>query len=262
MTAEPLGWLQLGGAASLIVINGMLSVWLGLGLERRLAIASVRTVVQLLLLGFVLVPVFAWSSPLPVLALCLVMMLLAAREAVRRTSRGYRGAGASAFVALLIGAGGSAVLGSAVIIGVEPWWTPRYLVPLVGMILGNALTGVNLGLDRVLTGLDEGRAQVETRLALGATWWEAARPTAAEAVRAGMIPIINAMSVVGLVTIPGMTTGQILGGAPPSQAVQYQILIMFLIAAATGLGTMISVLLAVRALFDPAHRLRLDRLLK
>ncbi|MBU1897720.1 ABC transporter permease, partial [Myxococcota bacterium] len=80
------------------------------------------------------------------------------------------------------------------------------------MILGNSLNGVSLGLDRALALLDEGRDAVELRLALGATRWEAARPVAVEAIRVGMIPIINTMSVVGLVSIPGMMTGQILGG--------------------------------------------------
>ena len=99
-------------------------------------------------------------------------------------------------------------------------------------------------------------------LARGATWWEASRPVAAEAIRSGMIPILNSMSVVGLVSIPGMMTGQILGGTDPVLASRYQILILFLIAAATALGTAAAVLLSVRALFDADHRLRSDRLVR
>ena len=124
------------------------------------------------------------------------------------------------------------------------------------MILGNALTGVSLGLDKMLGSLDEGRGRVELRLALGATAWEASRPEAAEAIRTGMIPILNAMSAVGLITIPGMMTGQILGGTPPVLAPRYQIMIMFLIAGAVALGVGVAVLLTVRACFDEAHRLR------
>jgi putative ABC transport system permease protein len=127
------------------------------------------------------------------------------------------------------------------------------------MILGNALTGVSLGLDRALGQLDEERDRIEGLLALGATWWEASRPVAADAVRTGMIPIINSMSVVGLVTIPGMMTGQILGGTSPVLAARYQILIMFLIAGAVALGTGTTVIAAVRAMFDADHRLRVDR---
>ena len=123
-----------------------------------------------------------------------------------------------------------------------------------------ALTGVSLCLDELTRSLDEGRARVETELALGATRWEAARGPLREAVRRGMIPMINAMSVVGLVSLPGMMTGQILGGTPPEQAARYQVLIIFMIAAATALGAGGAVLLSLRALFDDEHRLRAERL--
>jgi putative ABC transport system permease protein len=168
----------------------------------------------------------------------------------------------AALTSMLVGAGGTALLGTAAIVGVDPWWEPQYFIPLLGMILGNALTGISLGLDRTMDMLDDGRGRVETRLAWGATAWEAARPVAAEALRTGMIPIINSMSAVGLVTIPGMMTGQILSGTAPALAARYQILIMFLIAGATAMGTALSVLLTVRVMFDRDHRLRIDKLRK
>lgn len=247
-------------ATGLVLVNGGLSLWLGLGLERRLLVASARTVVQLLVLGYVLVPVFELESAPLVVALVAVMLVLAGREAVNRTERRFAGMYVSAFAAMALGGLVSAGVGTAVIIGVEPWWEPRYLVPIVGMILGNALTGVSLGLDRCMAQLDEGSLAVETRLAFGATRWEAVRPVVAESLRTGMIPILNAMSAVGLVTIPGMMTGQILGGTPPEQAARYQIVILFLIAAAVALGTTVSVLLCARAMFDGEGRLRKERL--
>lgn len=250
----------LAAAAALVLINGALSLWLQLGLERRLLVASVRTVVQLTLLGYVLVPIFRWQNPLLVLVLCFAMVALAAREAVRRTSRRYRGIALSTFAAVSLGAVTTAVFGAGLVIGADPWWQPRYLVPLLGMILGNVLTGISLGLDRCLTDLDENRGRVEALLALGATRWEAARPVATEALRIGMIPILNSMTVVGLVTIPGMMTGQLLGGAPPDVASRYQILVMFLIAGATGLGAATAILISIAALFDRQHRLRAERL--
>ncbi|MED6335091.1 MAG: ABC transporter permease, partial [Planctomycetota bacterium] len=139
-------------------------------------------------------------------------------------------------------------------------WEPRYLIPFLGMVLGNGLTGISLGLERCLRELDEGRVRVECLLALGATRWEASRVVAGEAVRAGMVPILNSMTVVGLVTIPGMMTGQLLGGVSPLTAARYQILIMFLIAATTAGGVTVVVVLCLRALFDDTHRLRLERL--
>lgn len=262
MLSEPiaLGPWQLAGAAALVLLNAGLSLWLRLGLERRLLVASLRTVVQLLILGWILVPVFAFEHAAPVLGLGALMIGLAGFESVRRSSRAYRRANLAAFASLLLAGGSTTVLGTAVLVGVEPWWTAQYLVPLLGMILGNALTGISIGLDRVLAELDGGRDRVDGELALGATWWEAARPVAADSIRAGMIPILNSMSVVGLITIPGMMTGQILGGTDPATAARYQILIMFLIAGAVALGTGASVLMAARAMFDRDHRLRLDRL--
>lgn len=257
---QPIDAVSLAIAASLLLVNGLLSLWLGLQLERRLLVAALRTAAQLTLLGYVLVPIFRWEHPGLVLALAVLMVALAAREALRRTARGYRGAWWSTFLALVVGASLTAGVGATIVIGVDPWWSPRYLIPLVGMILGNALTGVTLGLDRCLDELDEGRSRVEAWLALGATRWEAARPVAAEALRSGMIPILNSMSVVGLVTIPGMMTGQLLGGTEPDLAARYQILIMFLIAAATATSAALVVLVSLYMLFDDAHRLRGERI--
>ncbi len=255
-----IGWETVAGAAALIVVNGVISLVLGLRIERTLAVAALRTVVQLTLLGWILAPVFATAHPLLVAGIVGVMVTVASVEAVRRSRRGFAGLLPRAFATILISAGATVVVGNAVLIGVDPWWAPRYLIPLLGMILGNTLTGLSLGVDRLLAGLDEGRERVELRLARGATAWEAALPAVQEAIRAGMTPILNSMAVVGLVSIPGMMTGQILGGTPPDLAARYQILIMFLIAAATALGVTGGVLLSVRALFDDRGRLRVERL--
>ncbi len=255
-----LGPVELGLASLLLVAYGLVSVGLRLGLERRLAVAGLRASVQLVVLGLVLVPVFALASPWPVVLWCGVMVVLAGREASARVRRSHPGMLGSSVLAMALGGGGTALFATAVVIDVEPWWAPRYLVPLVGMVLGNALTGVALGLDKVLEGLDAGAAQVEALLALGATRQEATRDVVAEAVRTGMVPILNTMSAVGLVTIPGMMTGQILGGTPPLQAALYQLLILFVIAGAVAVGTTVAVLAAVRAVVDDGHRLRRERI--
>lgn len=254
--------LQLAGAAALVLVNGVVSAWLGLGLGRRLLLASVRTVAQLSLLGWILVPVFRTREPLAIAAITTMMVALAGFEAVRRAGRRYRAIHLDAFLSLLVCAGATTVLATAVIVGVRPWYEPRYLIPLLGMVLGNGLTGIGLGLERFLSQLDEGRARVEVLLALGATRWEAVRELVGEAVRTGLIPILNSMSVVGLVTIPGMMTGQILGGTEPQLAARYQVLVMFLIASATAAGTTGVVLLAAFRLTDDQHRLRLDRVVR
>lgn len=147
-------------------------------------------------------------------------------------------------------------------IRIQPWYEPQYAIPILGMILGNCLTGVSLGIERMTEELTAGRAAVEMSLALGASRWEAAQGPARQAVRAGMIPTLNQMAVVGLVSLPGMMTGQVLAGQSPLQAVRYQIVIMFLIAAASGLGVVGAVLLTYRRLFSPDHRFMASKLVE
>jgi putative ABC transport system permease protein len=181
------------------------------------------------------------------------MTLIAGRAAASRGSIRYRGMGFDALVSVSASSWLITALGLFAIIHIDPWYRPQYAIPILGMILGNTLTGVSLGLERITEELSARRSQVETLLALGATRWEAFRLPAQQATKAGMMPVINAMTVVGLVSLPGMMTGQILAGQVPGQAIQYQIVIMFLIAAASGLGTLSAVLLVYRRVFSHAH---------
>ena len=260
MSAVDLSLWSLAGAAALVLLNGLLSVWLRLGLGKQLAIASVRSVVQLMILGYVLVPVFSIAHPALVLGLGSVMVALAGRAAIQRTGKRFGGDVLIGVVSMFMAAVPTTLFATTVLIEIEPFWTPQYAIPLLGMILGNTLTGVSLGIDRVLTGVTDRRGEIELFLAFGARPWDAARPLAAEALRTGMVPILNSMTVVGLVTIPGMMTGQILAGTEPALAARYQILILFLIAAAVALGTLAAVLLTVRRMFDEAGRLRPERI--
>ena len=128
----------------------------------------------------------------------------------------------------------------------------------MGMILGNTLNGISVGLKTFTESLHQQRDRIESALALGATRWEAAREAVQDAIRTGLIPILNSMMVVGIVSLPGMMTGQLLSGTEPVAAVKYQIVIMFLIASATALGTVGVVLLSFRRLFTINHQLRSD----
>ena len=257
-----LGPGQLALAAAVLLVCGAISVWLRLGLEGRLAVAAVRTVLQLLLIGLVLDWIFAADRWHLVLGLMAAMTLIAGVAAVRRTERRYGGVWLDAIVSMWASSWLIGAVAIFAILQVEPWYRPQYVVPFLGMILGNTLNGISLGLDRLGEELSAKRDQVETLLALGATRWEAARLPVQAAVRTGMIPIINSMMVVGLVSLPGMMTGQLLSGVQPMQAVAYQIVIMFLIAAGTSLGTFGIVLLGYRRLFSSDHQflaLRLRR---
>ena len=253
-----LAYWQVALATLLILFNGALSFALDLGLGRRLLIAAARTTVQLLLVGFVLQWVFALNHWGPVMGLALFMVRVAGFAAVRRSSRRFPGIWVSSTLSILVSSFVVAGIALTAIVRVEPWYLPQYAIPFLGMILGNALTGISLGLDRFSETLVRGRDEVELYLTLGGTRWEAALPAIREAVRTGMIPILNSMTVVGLVSLPGMMTGQLLAGVPPSEAVKYQIVIMFVIASVTGLGTVGAVLMSYRRLFNHRHQFLAD----
>jgi putative ABC transport system permease protein len=254
--------LDLAIAAGLIVLLALLSWRMHLGLVGQLLVAALRTTVQLMLIGIVLNALFAhvhlgWMG-----LMATVMLLAAAREVMGRQKRRFRGAWGFGMGALsmFLSSFTVTILALNVIIAVDPWYAPRYAIPLLGMLLGNTMNGIAIGLDRLTATAWDQRAVLEGRLILGANWSQAIESIRRESIRSGLIPIINSMAAAGLVSLPGMMTGQILGGNPPMEAVKYQILIMFLIAGGTGLGTLAAVWLGSRRLFDERHRLRLDRL--
>ncbi len=253
---------DLGLAAMLVVILALLSRRMQLGLEGQLLIAAARTVVQLLLIGLVLESLFSHVNLLWITAIAIIMLLAAGREVMARQQRRFKGAwgfGMGTF-AMFISSFAVTVLALITIIGTDPWYTPQYAIPLLGMMLGNTMNGIALGLDRLTQTTWQQRAIIEQRLMLGATRTEAIIEIRREAMRSGMMPMINAMAAAGLISLPGMMTGQILAGSPPIEAVKYQILIMFLITAGTGFGVSTALWLASRKLFDERHRLRLDTL--
>jgi putative ABC transport system permease protein len=222
----------------------------------------VRTVVQLLAIGYVLGWVFQFDRWFVVLPLMVAMTLIAGFAGAQRGARTYTGQRVDSIVSIWVSSWLVAAVGLFVVIRIRPWYEPQYAIPILGMILGNTLTGVSLGIERMTEELTARRDRVDMALALGATRWEAAQAPARQAVRAGMIPTLNQMAVVGIVSLPGMMTGQVLAGQSPLQAVRYQIVIMFLIAASSALGTVLAVLLTYRRLFSADHRFLASRLME
>jgi len=262
MTYIPLDHWDIALAACLLVVNAGLSIFFGLGLERRLAICGFRMVVQLTLVGLVLKALFEIHSPWLTGLAALIMVGFAGREAMARQERRFHGfwsygiGTGSMFVAAML------VTSFALLTQFKgaDWYEPRIAIPLLGMILGNTMNGVSLGLDRLLAAATAEQRGIEARLMLGADARRALHGVVRQAMRAGMIPTVNAMAATGLVSLPGMMTGQILAGVEPEQAVKYQLLVMFLIGGGTAMGVFAAVMLGGRRLTDSRDRLRLDRL--
>ena len=249
-------------AAMLIFLLALLSRRMQLGLEGQLLISATRTVVQLLLIGLVLQALFSHVNLLWISIMAIIMLMAAGREVMARQQRRFIGGWGFGMgtLAMFVSSFTVTILALLTIIGNDPWYTPQYAIPLLGMMLGNTMNGIALGLDRLTQTTWLQRAVIEQRLMLGATRFEAIAEIRREAMRSGMMPMINAMAAAGLISLPGMMTGQILAGSPPIEAVKYQILIMFLITGGTGFGVSTALWLASHRLFDERHRLRLDNL--
>ncbi|MBK5967719.1 MULTISPECIES: ABC transporter permease [Thiorhodovibrio] len=249
-------------AAILVLLLAGLSWRLHLGVERRVLIAAARSTVQLMLIGLVLGALFATTNPWLIAALALFMLSVAGWEVRARQKRRFLGLWSYGIgaVSMFLSSFSITMLALTVIIRVEPWYQPQYLIPLLGMLLGNTMSGVAVALDNLTRQASDGRAIIEARLLLGARWDQAIGEIRRDALRSGMIPIVNSMATAGLVSLPGMMTGQILAGSPPLEAAKYQLLIMFLVASGTGLGSLAAVWIGSRRLFDERERLRLDRL--
>ncbi|KAF9365248.1 hypothetical protein BGX34_010725 [Mortierella sp. NVP85] len=265
-----LQWYHVAIASLLIITNGILSILLGLGLEKRLFISATRCVVQLTIMGLVLQNIFDANSPALVILMALVLTTLGAYEAVFNVSKRRH---IYMFPSVLVSMATSCLIigtfdmtmttiGTRLAMGVDPLHSPKEFIPALGMLLGNTMTAISLGLDQCLSQLTENRERVELYLSMGATRWEACRPIAVEAMRRAMLPTINQMSIIGLISIPGMMTGQLIAGASVMNAAKSQQIIMFLISGAAAFGTLSSVMICLRVCFDSSDRLRPERIVK
>ncbi len=259
-----LSLFDLSLAALLVVALALSSLRIYPEIAGQLTIAAIRTAIQLTLIGLVLKALFASSDVLWVALLSIFMLAVAGREVMARQHwrfSGWWGYGIGA-LSMFISSFSVALFALIIVIGNDPWYQPQYAIPLLGMLLGNTMNGIALALDRLTSTASEQRDVIEARLMLGYSQREAIAEIRQQVFRTGLIPIINAMAAAGIVSLPGMMTGQILAGVPPVEAVKYQILIMFLISGGAGFGTLAALHFGVKRLFDERLRLRLDRLHK
>ena len=260
MTPEivSIGLGQLAVGLVFILVAGITSLVHALKLERDLLVGTIRTFVQLFLLGYVLKFIFNLDNAALVLAVFGFMIFFAAWEIRSRVKEKQVSFFWPLFISMAISYVVVSYMVTAVLITVEPWWKPQYFIPIGGMVIGNSMNAIAIALERLLGELRKRRLEVEAMLCLGADYKEASNDMFRNAMRAGMIPSINAMMGVGVVFIPGMMTGQILAGANPLQAVRYQIIVMIMLVGSTVIGTLLVVYLVRKLCFGNGEQLLLQ----
>ena len=252
-----ISWINVSIATLFIVAAGLCSIYLKLGLERDLLIGTLRTFLQLALLGYVLKIVFSINDPLVIFLLFSFMIFFSAKIISGRVKEKrvpyFLPVLASMFLSYMI----INIFVMSIIVKVEPWYYPVYFIPVGGMIIGNSMNAISISINTWFEGLKKDRDRVELFLSFGANPQESTDSNFRESVKSGMIPSINALMSVGVVSIPGMMTGQILAGTDPLIAIKYQVIIMLILAGSTALSTALALNIVRKLSFTKNHQLKI-----
>jgi putative ABC transport system permease protein len=254
-------WTDVLVSLVLVAFCIVLIRWWKIGLEKTLLIGTLRTFFQLTAMGYVLTYFFGQRHWAFMVGLIILMIIIASFEGTHR-QKNYNIPRFFLILVSVLTFTVVVVLGIIlnVILTVEPWYYPYAMIPIAGMIIGNALNSSTLTIDRFIGELQHREGEIETLLSLGAPSRVAVQPAIRDSVKAALIPIINSMMMVGLVQLPGVMTGQILAGIDPLIAVRYQIMIMYMWVTSAAITNILVVGLVAREYFTPQHQLRKDLL--
>ncbi len=243
--------------AAYLLALGVLFLARKTGAVSEILVSLLRMSIQLVLVGFLLEHLLERPNLVLTLLVFLAMEAFAVHNIFRRvplpTPPGLKRV---IIASMVIGTVGSVGFFLVVIVGVEPWYAPRYFIPLGGMLIGNSMTGISLGFERLAVGIRDNSTKIEGALMLGASVRDAAHDYAVSAFRAAIMPTVNAMMGMGVVFLPGMMTGQILSGSSPVTAIRYQIAIMLGIFAAVALTVYLMTEFGYRCYFNHAAQLQ------
>jgi putative ABC transport system permease protein len=244
--------VEVAASIALVALAVAVSFWRRAELERDLAVAVLRSFVQLTAIGYVIQAIFDSDSLWLVGGLLAVMVGFGAFTA---RSRARAVPGALGPLVLALSAAAAITLGMVLALGVFEA-EPRYLVPVGGMVIGNSMTAAAVALNRLADEM-RGQAQlIEAMLALGATSRQAAAGLVTRSLRSGMIPLIDSTKTTGIVFFPGTMVGMLVAGAEPIDAVRLQLILLWVLLGSVALAALISVSLGYRGFFTPAHQLR------
>lgn len=251
-----LSWTSMAVMYLLLILPAGVLMYTRAARPTELLVGAIRMTIQLLLVGLYLRYIFeinsVWLS-----GLWIVVMLLTANVSILNKA----GLKLKAFFlsTLTAVAGGTLLVsGFMILIGIrpDPLYDARYVIPITGMVLGNCMRGNVMVLDRFYSALQNREQEYITCLMLGADRSEALRPFMRDAVRAALSPMLSTMATMGIVSLPGMMTGQILGGSLPLVAIKYQLAIMICIFSSMSVSALLNILLSSRVAFDAFHVLR------
>jgi putative ABC transport system permease protein len=243
---------EVAASLALIAVAIAVSFWRRAELEQDIAVAVIRSFLQLTAIGYVIQAIFDSDSLWLVAALLAGMVGFGAWTA-RGRAKGVPDATGPIVLALAVAA--AVTLGLVIALGIFKA-EPRYLVPVGGMVIGNSMTAVAVALNRLADEMHDGRRQIEAMLALGATSFQAARATVARSLRSGMIPLVDSTKTTGIVFFPGTMVGMLIAGAEPVDAVRLQLVLLWVLLGAVALSGLIATSLGYRGFFTDAHQLR------
>ncbi|MFD2209143.1 ABC transporter permease [Virgibacillus halophilus] len=219
--------------------------------EKLIVISALRMTLQLILVGYLLVYIFKYPNPWITLVIIFFMLSFAVFNVYQRSKATLHFALKKMVgVAMFVGVGLSFCYMMLIVLRLDPWYEPRYFIPIGGMIIGKTMTGVALGVNNLVNGMKEQRHTIEGALMLGATPKQATKDIINQAFDSAMLPTINAMVGMGIVFLPGMMTGQIIAGQQPVTAVKYQIAVMLGVAGTVSITVLIFLHLAYKAFFN------------
>lgn len=245
-----IGYLELFAASALMLIAGFVSFKLELEQTKRIVISTIRCFIQLLAVGFLLTYLFQYQTWWMVLLVVAFMVIAATQIATSRINTSVPGLIPMVFISIFTS---SVFIGFIVVEGIvqaDPWYHAQQVIPIIGMVVGNAMSATAVAIDRLFADMDSRENEMFSLIALGATPREAAYPSLKAAIGAGMTPVLATMSAAGIVTIPGMMAGQILAGADPVAAAKYQIVVMLMLSAANTLAIVMVCFLSYRKRFS------------
>lgn len=247
-------------AAYIFVIILMFIVKLkGIPREKEILIASTRMTLQLILTGYVLVYIFNTPSPWYTILILAIMEAFSVYTIIKRTKvkLSLKLKQIIAF-SMIVGTVFCLLYFLLIVVQISPWYEPRYFIPIAGMLIGNSMTGISLGVSRLVDGMNTKKDIVEGTLMLGATPKMAAKQIVDDAFDSAILPTINSMVGMGIVFLPGMMTGQILSGISPVTAITYQIAIMLGILGSVSLTVILFVQLGYKTFFNEQSQLIID----